>query len=65
MLWSVAEDIPKMVPAGWSPTETEYKDGAPPPPPPPSKAKTTYKSWHLQGLPRQKSKKVVPSSLHP
>lgn len=32
VLWSVAEDIPKMVPAGWSPTETEYKDGAPPPP---------------------------------
>lgn len=32
MLWSVAKDSPKMVPAGWSPTETEYKDGAPHPP---------------------------------
>lgn len=27
VLWSVAEDSLKMVPAGWSKTEKEYKDG--------------------------------------
>ena len=50
VLWSVAVDSLKIVPAGWSKTEKEYKDGTHQ-----NKTKNPYTTRHLPCLPGQRA----------